>query len=75
MRLKNHGLGAEKQAKKWAGHKYEENCSVAGKMLTGLEVVETCEGPLLKNTYLHLEEKLLKALQAGEQAGGDRRGK
>ena len=30
---------------------------------------------LLKNTDLPLEEKLLKALQAGEQAGGDRRGK
>ena len=30
---------------------------------------------VLKNTDLPLEEKLLKALQAGEQAGGDRRGK
>ena len=78
-----HGLDASgkswawsgKQTKKWAGHQCGENYSVAGNMLTGLEVVETCVESLLKNTDLPLEEKLLKALQAGEQAGGDRRGK
>ena len=78
-----HGLDASgkswawsgKQTKKWAGHQCGENYSVAGNMLTGPEVVETCVESLLKNTDLPLEEKLLKALQAGEQAGGDRRGK
>ena len=48
---------------------------MAGNMLTGPEVVETCVESLLKNTDLPLEEKLLKALQAGEQVGDDRRGK
>ena len=48
---------------------------MAGNMLTGLELVETCVESLLKITDLPFEEKLLKALQSGEQAGGDRRGK
>jgi uncharacterized Ntn-hydrolase superfamily protein len=58
----------------WAGHRIGKYCSAQGNVLTGHRVVdamvetfETEQGDLL--------DRLVSALQAGEDAGGDMRGK
>lgn len=57
----------------WAGHREGEDHTVAGNMLAGADVVDEmsrafreADGPF--------EERLLTALDAGEAAGGDKRG-
>jgi uncharacterized Ntn-hydrolase superfamily protein len=59
----------------WAGHLGGENFSVAGNYLTGLTVLEACEESLKFSTDRSLESRLLQALFAGEEAGGDQRGR
>ena len=58
----------------WAGQFAGEGFSVAGNMLAGEKVVRETA-----NAYLHSKkafpEKLIAALEAGEAAGGDKRGK
>lgn len=62
------------QCQNWAGHKTGRFYTVQGNILTGPEVLdamastfETTEGPLA--------ERMLAALSAGQQAGGDSRGR
>ena len=58
----------------WAGHVCGTDVSVAGNMLAGPEVVRrTLEGFAAASGSL--AERLIAALEAGEAAGGDRRGK
>jgi uncharacterized Ntn-hydrolase superfamily protein len=61
----------------WAGHTLGQDCSVAGNMLAG-------EGVILATARAYEEaaaagvpmaERLLRALEAGEAAGGDARGR
>ncbi|MBD1548309.1 DUF1028 domain-containing protein [Roseibium aggregatum] len=59
----------------WAGHLIEENVSVAGNMLAGPGVIAETMESYLKNADLPLVERLLTAMEAGEKAGGDKRGK
>jgi len=59
----------------WAGHIKGKNFSVAGNMLVGEKVIKECVDVLESNEFLPLEEKMLLALQAGENAGGDKRGR
>lgn len=59
----------------WAGHLIEENVSVAGNMLAGPGVVGTTLESYLRHSELPMLERLLKAMEAGEAAGGDKRGK
>jgi uncharacterized Ntn-hydrolase superfamily protein len=59
----------------WAGHAQAGNVSVAGNMLTGPEVVQDTLQAYLDHAHLPLPERLLAAMQAGEDAGGDKRGK
>jgi uncharacterized Ntn-hydrolase superfamily protein len=59
----------------WAGHVQAENVSVAGNMLTGEAVVRDTLQAYLDHADLPLAERLLAAMQAGEDAGGDKRGK
>lgn len=59
----------------WAGHRVAENVSVAGNMLTGPQVVDATLAAFLDNSDLAMPERLLLAMQAGEDAGGDKRGK
>ncbi|MEO3427464.1 DUF1028 domain-containing protein [Pelagibius sp. CAU 1746] len=59
----------------WAGHLMAEGVSVAGNMLAGPEVVEATLRAYTKNAALPFVERLLTAMEAGEAAGGDRRGK
>jgi uncharacterized Ntn-hydrolase superfamily protein len=58
----------------WAGHLAAENVCVAGNMLAGEDVVRAT-----LETYLSgagsMAERLLAAMEAGERAGGDKRGK
>ncbi|MBV9248734.1 MAG: DUF1028 domain-containing protein [Acetobacteraceae bacterium] len=58
----------------WAGHVHGHNVSVAGNMLAGPQTVErTLEAYLAANGPL--AERLLAAMEAGEAAGGDKRGR
>ena len=58
----------------WAGHKIAPSVSVQGNILTGPEVVDSMFA-VFQRTKGPLAERLLAALEAGEAAGGDKRGK
>ena len=59
----------------WCGHLAGEGFSVAGNMLTGSDVIQSTAEKYLALANLSFPERLLAALHAGEQAGGDKRGK
>ena len=59
----------------WAGHIKGENVSVAGNMLTGPEVIEETLNAWHAKPNIEFAERLLLAMEAGEAAGGDKRGK
>ncbi len=59
----------------WAGHLVAENVSVAGNMLAGPQVIAATLETFQKTAGKPLAERLLEAMQAGEDAGGDKRGK
>lgn len=58
----------------WAGHKTAPYVAVQGNILTGPEVVDSMLA-VFERTKGPLAERLLSALEAGEKAGGDNRGK
>ncbi len=58
----------------WAGHVAAENVSVAGNMLAGEATVRATLAAYLSATG-SMVERLLTAMEAGERAGGDKRGK
>jgi len=59
----------------WAGHFTFRNFSVAGNMLVGEQVLHAMADTFRHHTSLSFSERLLCALEAGERAGGDKRGK
>ncbi len=59
----------------WCGHVHEQNLSVAGNMLAGSAVVEDTFEAFRSASDLPIVERLLAAMEAGEAAGGDKRGK
>ncbi len=59
----------------WAGHRTGEDCTVAGNILTGPEVLDAMLESFEANPEEPLARRLMLALLAGDQAGGDRRGK
>jgi uncharacterized Ntn-hydrolase superfamily protein len=59
----------------WAGHRLGHHVSVAGNMLVGPEVVEATLSTYLANAKLPLAERFLRAMHAGDQVGGDKRGR
>lgn len=59
----------------WCGHAAGPHVSVAGNMLTGEAVVQDTLTAFLDQPDLPFAERLLAAMQAGEDAGGDKRGK
>lgn len=61
------------RASEWAGHKIGRHCSAQGNILAGPEVVERMV-EAFERTSGHLSFRLLAALEAGQAAGGDRRG-
>ena len=59
----------------WAGHLLAEGVSVAGNMLEGPQVIAETLRAYQAAMDKPLAERLLIAMQAGEDAGGDKRGK
>ncbi len=59
----------------WCGHRTREGASVAGNMLAGAAVIEDTLASYLDNLGQPFVERLLGALDAGQAAGGDKRGK
>jgi len=59
----------------WAGHVAGEGVSVAGNMLAGPRVVEETLRTFEANSALPFGERLIAALDAGQGAGGDKRGR
>jgi len=59
----------------WAGHRTDDDVSVAGNLLVGPAVVEETLRAFKAHPDRPLAERLLRALHAGDQAGGDKRGR
>ncbi len=59
----------------WCGHLHEQDISVAGNMLAGPAVVADTLKAFKSRGDLPIVERLLAAMEAGEVAGGDKRGK
>ncbi|MDB5379273.1 MAG: hypothetical protein JWR00_3719 [Rubritepida sp.] len=59
----------------WCGSVRAENVSVAGNMLAGPDVVGDTLAAFLAAPHLPMALRLLHAMEAGEAAGGDARGK
>lgn len=63
-----------KETLEWKGHLIGENYVVAGNLLAGAQVIEAM-AQTFENSKGNLAERLLKALEAGQKAGGDKRGR
>ncbi len=59
----------------WAGHVAGDDISVAGNMLAGPQVVEETLRHFEASSALPFGERLIAALDAGQAAGGDKRGR
>ena len=59
----------------WRGHVVGDNFAAAGNMLVGEETIEAMAESFRGTTDRPLAERLLFALQAGQDAGGDKRGR
>jgi uncharacterized Ntn-hydrolase superfamily protein len=59
----------------WCGHLVLDGLSVAGNMLAGPRVIEATAEAYQATAGQPMAERLLAALDAGEAAGGDKRGK
>jgi uncharacterized Ntn-hydrolase superfamily protein len=59
----------------WCGHELRQGFSVAGNMLAGPAVVADTATSYAANDRLPFAERLITALDAGQAAGGDKRGK
>lgn len=58
----------------WSGHFVGDHSVGAGNMLVGPETAESMRDTFESSPDLDLPERLVKALQAGHAAGGDKRG-
>jgi len=65
--------GAE--CKPWCGHRVETGFTVAGNFLTGPDVLGAMATAFASDERAELGERLLRALEAGQAAGGDHRGR
>jgi uncharacterized Ntn-hydrolase superfamily protein len=59
----------------WCGHRAGDSYSVAGNMLAGPRVLDDTAAAFEASGALCLAERLIVAMEAGEAAGGDKRGK
>ena len=59
----------------WCGHRIGSNFSVAGNMLAGPGVIDATVETYEANPDVPFARRLIKAMKAGEAAGGDSRGK
>jgi uncharacterized Ntn-hydrolase superfamily protein len=59
----------------WFGHNVGEHFAVQGNMLTGSAVIDAMADTMRSSEELELAERLVRALEAGQTAGGDKRGR
>lgn len=59
----------------WCGHRTGPDRAVQGNMLTGPEALDAMTATFDEAPEHPLEERLLRALEAGQAAGGDKRGR
>jgi uncharacterized Ntn-hydrolase superfamily protein len=59
----------------WCGHIQGDGFSIAGNMLAGAAVLDDTAKAYVANASLPFARRLIAAMQAGEAAGGDKRGK
>ena len=59
----------------WCGSLSAENISVAGNMLAGEPTIAETLAAWKANDHVSLTERMMLAMEAGETAGGDRRGR
>ena len=59
----------------WCGHLTGENYAIAGNMLVGAATLDAMEESFAEDGAATLAERLLAALAAGQNAGGDKRGR
>ncbi len=59
----------------WCGHLVADTVSVAGNMLAGPKVVEDTLASYQRSTGLAFPARLIQAMDAGQAAGGDKRGR
>ena len=59
----------------WNGHIQGDAFSIAGNMLAGARVLDETASAYLASEALPFPRRLIAAMQAGEAAGGDKRGK
>jgi uncharacterized Ntn-hydrolase superfamily protein len=73
-----HGQGAAwtgENCVPWAGHIVGKNFAVQGNMLVGEATVKAMAAAFEKSAAIDLPERLLIVLEAGQAAGGDKRGR
>ncbi|WP_017586956.1 DUF1028 domain-containing protein [Nocardiopsis ganjiahuensis] len=63
------------QTHPWSGHRVGEGYAVAGNILTGADTLDAMAESWEADARGPLGERLLSALEAGQAAGGDRRGR
>lgn len=59
----------------WTGHYLGDQFALAGNMLVGEKVIRAMKEAYLSTNESYLPLKLLEALAAGQEAGGDKRGR
>lgn len=59
----------------WAGHRTGSNYSVQGNMLVGAATIDAMVESFEAGGPFEFAERVLRALEAGQAAGGDRRGR
>jgi uncharacterized Ntn-hydrolase superfamily protein len=59
----------------WCGHRTGQHHAAQGNMLTGPEVIEAMSAAFGSARDQPLDERLLRALEAAQAAGGDKRGR
>lgn len=59
----------------WFGHSVGDHFAVQGNMLSGPAVVAAMAEAMRASANLDLAERLVRALEAGQSAGGDKRGR
>jgi uncharacterized Ntn-hydrolase superfamily protein len=63
-----------KMNRDWAGHRVGDDCIVLGNYLTGAHLLDAMESAFTANPVEDLEERLLRAVEAGRDAGGQHGG-
>jgi uncharacterized Ntn-hydrolase superfamily protein len=61
--------------KPWCGHITGDGYAIQGNLLQGRRVLTTMQAAFEESAGIELAERLLRALEAGDTAGGDQRGR